>query len=131
MKSIKGWIMIFLGCAVVILVGSIASSFATEDKWDTVGEKIIETSHAVGEATEESAQKAMEEAEKAMEEARKAWEDAKLKSKEALDAAKKKYDEEMEKARAKIHEATAPKTGAEVEYQGDADPADVTDKPAE
>ena len=124
MKSIKGWIMIFLGCTVVLLVGSIASSFATEDKWDTVGEKIIETSHAVGEATEESAQKAMEEA-------RKAWEDAKLKSKEALDAAKKKYDEEMEKARAKIHEATAPKTGAEVEYQGDADPADVTDKPAE
>jgi len=106
----KGWKKIIAICAVLGLVGSVSSVFAEEEvsKWETAGDKVMEASHAVGEATEDSALKAKVEADRAVEEARKAWEEAKQKSKEMLDAAKKKYDEELEKARATIHAATAP-----------------------
>ena len=106
----KGWKKILFGCAVLGQVGFLSTAFAEEeaDKWDTAGDKIMEASHAVGDATKDSALNAKVEADKAVEEARKAWEEAKQKSKETLDAAKKKYEEELEKARAAIHKATAP-----------------------
>ena len=106
----KVWKKIIIGCAVLGQVGFLSSAFAEEEagKWDTAGDKIMEASYAVGEATEDSALKAKVEADKAVVEARQAWEDAKQKSKETLAAAKKKYEEALEKARAAIHKATAP-----------------------
>jgi transaldolase len=127
--TMRGWKKIIIGCAVFGLVVSVSSAFAEGEagKWDTAGGKIMEASHAVGEATEDSALKAKAEADKAVEEARKAWEEAKQKSKETLEAAKKKYEEELEKARAKIHAATAPHDAAQVMPDKD----EVSGKPVE
>ena len=114
--EMKGWKSIAVGCAVLGLAGFVSSVSAAEEasKWDTAGDKIMEASHAVSEATEDSALKAKVEADKAVKEARKAWEEAKQKSKEMLDAARQKYEEELEKARARIHAATAPHENVDV-----------------
>ena len=111
----KEWKKIIIGCAVLGQVSFLSSALAEEEasKGDTAGDKIMEASHAVGEATGESALNAKVEADKAVEEARKVWEEAKQKSQETLDAAKQKYEEEFEKARARIHAATAPHSPVE------------------
>ena len=103
----KGWKKIIIGCVMLGQFGCLLSAFAEDEveevsKWDTAGDKIMEASHAIGEATEDSAIKAKIEADKALEKARKAWE-----------SAKQKYEEELEKARAGIHAATAPRNAVE------------------
>lgn len=120
MKSMKGRPRIIFQCALIVLAASVSFSYAAEEvsKWDRAGEKMKEASYAVGEATEESADKAVDEAHKA-------WEEAKRQYQEAVAAAKKKYDEEVEKARAIIHEATAPKDDVEPNQQ------DASEKPTE
>ena len=57
---------IIAGCVMLVLAGTVSAGFAAEDKWDRAGQEIKEASHAVSEATEESAQKAMLEAQEAL-----------------------------------------------------------------
>ncbi len=96
--------------ATALLFGCAAPCLATDEvnKWDSAGKKVKEASHAVADATVEST-------EKAVKDAHQAWEDAKIAAQESIDTAKKKYDQELEKARAKVHAATAPKDATEPE----------------
>jgi hypothetical protein len=104
-------------CLAVLLVAvnglSIATAAEESDSWDEAGQKVKEATHAVGKATGETTDKAVAEA-------MKAWEEAKQKYHASVAAAKKKYDAEVEKARARIHAATAPDSpdGASGENSG-------------
>ncbi len=111
MGNLKITTLVSAALLLLCSIGVVSASEAeTPSKWDTAGQKVKEASVAVGDASAESM-------EQAVEDARLAWEEAKKASQESIDAAKKKYDEEKEKARAMIHEATAPTGDTEPEVQ--------------